>query len=134
MTSGTINPQSTMPQMLASALMDTLIHPSQFSVFVARKKEGDSVKLPLLRKGAMQEIHFSLGKNDSGDVAGTPGTLQIGDVNIQIDGADNIPLRTIVKHLKMDVPSGGAVVEISGDRIKTSSDAHWPDLHEKSRI
>jgi hypothetical protein len=99
-----------------------LIHPVQFSVLVARQKEGDSVKLSILRKGVVQEIPVTLGKSEQGDSAGRPGTLEIGDVKIQIDGADTAPLRTIVKHLKMGGPSGDAVVEIEGNRLRIDGD------------
>lgn len=112
-----------------------LIHPAQFSVLVGRRKDGDSVKLTLLRKGAVQEIPVTLGKSDDGDAAGGPGTLQIGDVNIEIDNADAAPLKTIVKELRLDGPAGGGaggtVVEINGDKIQTAGDVKWQDFHEK---
>ncbi|MES2706727.1 MAG: PDZ domain-containing protein [Verrucomicrobiota bacterium] len=111
-----------------------LIHPSQFSVLVSGRKEGDSVKLSVLRKGTAQEIPVTLGKSDGGDPAGAPGTLKFGDVEVQLaaPGADSKPLRTYikrwaldgnspqVKELKMD--SGGRSLRISGDEIKIEGD------------
>lgn len=99
-----------------------LIHPAQFSFLVARKKEGDSVRISLLRKGTVQELAVTLGKSDRGDSTGGTASLEIGDMKIQIEGGDTAPLRTIVKHLKLNGPAGESVVQIEGDSLKIDGD------------
>lgn len=117
-----------------------LIHPTQFSVLVSSKKEGDSVKLSLLRKGAVQEIPVVLGKNEGGDAGGGAGMLKFGDVEVQVGGAgaDSKPLRTYIKRWAVDSNSpqakelklggggglefGGQSFKIEGDKLKVESD------------
>lgn len=114
-----------------------LIHPVQLSVLIAGKKEGDTVKVSLLRKAAPQEVSVTLAKNESADASG-PGTLKFGDVEVDIAGVgkENQPLRTYVKSLRLDskdlkaAPFGNGVVEIEGnggihvdgDKIKIEAD------------
>lgn len=97
-----------------------LVHPAQFSVLVARRKDGETVKLSLLRKGAVLELPVVLGKSDGQEDGTGPGTLKIGDVEIQIQGADTKPLRTFVKSLHMD--GHGGTVKIEGDRVELNGE------------
>lgn len=87
-----------------------LILPRQLAVLVANHKEGESVKLSLIRKGQPQEITAVLGKQEgavsklsaiSEDLA-----AKLGDVKILVDGKPQQALRTFTRRLA--IPAEGA--------------------------
>ncbi|RYD24832.1 MAG: PDZ domain-containing protein, partial [Verrucomicrobiaceae bacterium] len=101
-----------------------LIHPVQFSVLIAGKKEGDSVNVTLLRKGAQQEIPVTLDKRDGGDPSGSSATLKFGDVEVQVPGPGDEakPLRTFIKHWNLNRNSPEAKDLQLNDTFKISGD------------
>ncbi|MDB6136246.1 MAG: htrA [Verrucomicrobiales bacterium] len=101
-----------------------LIHPAQFSVLIAGKKEGDNVNVTLLRKGAQQEIVVTLGKRDGGDPPGSSATLKFGDVEVQVSGPGDEakPLRTFIKHWNLNRNSPEAKDLQLNDTFKISGD------------
>ena len=118
-----------------------LIHPVQFSVLVTGKKEGDSVKLTVLRKGEKLEVPVTLGRSDQADFAGGPAQLRIGDVAIQVGGEGDPALRTMIKrmHTTKDGQSQEQILvdgkeitldEVARDRIATLKDSRNHALNQ----
>jgi hypothetical protein len=83
-----------------------LILPRQLAVLVANHKEGDSVKISLIRKGQPQEITATLGKQES-TISGISADLaaKLGDVRILVDGKEQQPLRTFTR--RFTIPAEG---------------------------
>ncbi|MDB6077652.1 MAG: htrA [Akkermansiaceae bacterium] len=83
-----------------------LILPRQLAVLVANHKEGDSVKISLIRKGQPQEITATLGKQES-TMSGISADLaaKLGDVRILVDGKEQQPLRTFTR--RFAIPAEG---------------------------
>jgi hypothetical protein len=77
-----------------------LIDAGQLAVLVVNHKEGDTVKLTLIRKGQTQEIPVVLGKRESsGDPAATHSLP--GNIDLLLDGKLQQPLRTYTRRLDL---------------------------------
>jgi len=77
-----------------------LIHPRQLAVLVANRKEGESVKVTLLRKGVEQQVAVVLGKREpaTGHAAGFGGGASN---DVIFYGGQDAPLRTFVRRFDM---------------------------------
>jgi len=84
-----------------------LIDPHQFSVLVANKKEGDTVKITYIRKGETHEASIVIGMREGGAPA-----FGKTDADFLFKHTDGAPLRTFVRRFK--VPGGEGQVKIEG--------------------
>lgn len=64
-----------------------LITPRQFAVLIANRKEGDTIKLSILRKGQPMEIAATLGKREAPHAAESPDKVaQVKRDMVQLEG------------------------------------------------
>jgi len=85
-----------------------LIDPRQFSVLVANKKEGDTVRITYIRKGETHETNVVIGKREGGGPA-----VGKAEADVLFKHTYGAPLRTFVRRFKM--PDGGSgEVKIAG--------------------
>jgi hypothetical protein len=84
-----------------------LIDQRQFSVLVANKKEGDTVKITYIRKGETHETSVVIGKRESGGPS-----VGKAEADVLFKHTDGAPLRTFVRRFEM--PGGGGEVKIFG--------------------
>jgi membrane-associated protease RseP (regulator of RpoE activity) len=85
-----------------------LIDPRQFSVLVANKKEGDTVKITYIRKGETHEASVVIGKREGGAPA-----VGKAEADVLFKHTDGAPLRTFVRRFEM--PGGQGEVRIVGE-------------------
>lgn len=97
-----------------------LIHPQQLAVLVANHKEGDRVKLVVIRKAGEIEASAELGKQDagSGDVELAAAARELG---IVIDGKLERPLRTFTRRFSLgDGPDGRELPPEAAEAMKAA--------------
>ena len=75
-----------------------LILPQQLRVLVENKKEGDAIKLSILRKGKTEEVTVTLVKKEP-SAEPKDGVFRLGGVDVVIDAEEGRPLRTFLKRL-----------------------------------
>ncbi|RYD77931.1 MAG: PDZ domain-containing protein [Verrucomicrobiaceae bacterium] len=86
-----------------------LIDQRQFSVLVANKKEGDTVKITYIRKGETHETSVVIGKRE-----GSGPSVGKAEADVLLKHTDGAPLRTFVRRFKM--PDGGSgEIKIAGE-------------------
>jgi len=86
-----------------------LIDPRQFSILVANHKEGERVKISLIRRGQASEITATLGQRVEGGVEqGGCGITTLSEPGIMIDGTLQRPLQTFTRRLEVAPGSGEA--------------------------
>jgi hypothetical protein len=94
-----------------------LIDPGQLAVLVVNHKEGDTVKLTLIRKGQSQEVPVVLGKRDASANPGSAHSLP-GNIDLLLDGKLQQPLRTYTRRLQLNLDGKDAAGGTSsGDYI-----------------
>lgn len=120
-----------------------LILPQQLRVLVANKKEGDAVKLSILRKGKTEEISVTLAKKEP-SAAVKDGALRIGGVDVVIDAEEGRPLRTFMKYLAPPQPpmpptasSAPPVLDVrktDGPEARPEGEENKPDPSVEERL
>jgi hypothetical protein len=85
-----------------------LIDQRQFSVLIANKKEGDTVKITYIRKGETHEASVVVGKREGGAPA-----VGKAEADVLFRHTNGAPLRTFVRRFEM--PGGKGEVKIIED-------------------
>jgi hypothetical protein len=85
-----------------------LIDQRQFSVLIANKREGETVKITYIRKGETHEASVVVGKRE-----GKAPAFGKAEADVLFKHTDGAPLRTFVRRFEM--PGGKGEVRIVGD-------------------
>ncbi len=120
-----------------------LILPQQLRVLVENKKEGDAIKLSILRKGKTEEVTVTLVKKEP-SAEPKNGTFRLGGVDVVIDAEEGRPLRTFLKHLTPPpgapappmppAPPAAHHAKEAGQAAKPAEEFEKPELSVEDRL